>query len=103
MNGSFKEEYWKATVKELNNLKDMDTCEVVKQIDNMDEINSIWAFKLKRFPDRLVKKFKACFCAKVMSLTLRNFFEKIPIRPKGPLKDNFTPQNNIGDHFSKVN
>ena len=30
----------------------------------MNLIDSIWAFKLKRFPDRLIKKFKAHFCAR---------------------------------------
>eukprot|EP00956_Cyclotella_meneghiniana_P031971 scaffold85836_cov36-Cyclotella_meneghiniana.AAC.1 len=30
----------------------------------MNVIDSIWAFKLKRFPDGMVKKFKARFCAR---------------------------------------
>ena len=30
----------------------------------MNVISSTWAFKLKRFPDGLVKKFKARFCAR---------------------------------------
>jgi hypothetical protein len=29
----------------------------------MNVISSIWAFKLKRFPACMVKKFKAHFCA----------------------------------------
>ena len=28
----------------------------------MNSIKSIWAFKLKRYPDRLIKKFKTHFC-----------------------------------------
>ena len=27
-------------------------------------IQLTWAFKCKRFPDGLIKKFKACFCAR---------------------------------------
>ena len=30
----------------------------------MNVIQSIWAFKLKRFPDGLIKKFNARFCAR---------------------------------------
>ena len=30
----------------------------------MNVIDSIWAFKLKRYPDGVVKKFKARFCAR---------------------------------------
>ena len=30
----------------------------------MNVIDSIWALKFKRFPDRMIKKFKARFCAR---------------------------------------
>ncbi len=30
----------------------------------MNVINSTWAFKCKRYPDGLIKKFKASFCAR---------------------------------------
>ena len=64
MNGPFSEEYWKASVKELETLEDMDAWEVVDQTSDMNVIDSIWAFKLKRYPDGLIKKFKARFCAR---------------------------------------
>ena len=64
MNGPFNEEYWKAAVKELDTLEDMDAWDVVDQTDEMNVIDSILAFKLKRYPDGLVKKFKARFCAR---------------------------------------
>ena len=64
MNGPFSEEYWKASVKELETLEDMDAWEVVDQTEDMNVIDSIWAFKLKRYPDGLIKKFKARFCAR---------------------------------------
>ena len=39
-------------------------------------IPSTWAFKCKRFPDGLIKKFKAHFCAQGdMQLEGINFFE----------------------------
>lgn len=65
MNGPFKEEYWKAALKEIETLQSMDVWEVVDRDDaTMNVIDSIWAFKLKRFPDGMVKKFKARFCAR---------------------------------------
>ncbi|KAL7479908.1 hypothetical protein ACHAW6_005627 [Cyclotella cf. meneghiniana] len=63
MNGHFKEEYWKAALKEIEMLESMDAWEVVDRDDNnTNVINSIWTFKLKRYPDGMVKKFKAHFC-----------------------------------------
>eukprot|EP00956_Cyclotella_meneghiniana_P001084 scaffold1265_cov38-Cyclotella_meneghiniana.AAC.11 len=64
MSGPFKEEYWKAAVKEIKTLESMDVWEVVDRTDDMNVIDSIWAFKLKRFPDGMVKKFKARFSAR---------------------------------------
>ena len=37
---------------------------MVDRDDDMNVIDSIWAFKLKRYPDGVVKKFKARFCAR---------------------------------------
>jgi hypothetical protein len=62
MNGPFKKEYWDAAVKEIETLESMDAWEVVDRDDSMNVIDSIWAFKVKRFPDVMVKKFKARFC-----------------------------------------
>ena len=42
----------------------MDAWEVVDLDDNMNVIDSILAFKLKRFPGGLINKFKARFCAR---------------------------------------
>ena len=58
MNVSFKEEYWTAACKEIETLEAMDAWEVVNREDDMNGIDAIWAFKLKRFPDGMVKKFK---------------------------------------------
>ena len=64
MNGPFKEEYWKAACKEIETLESMDAWEVVDREGDMNIIDAIWAFKLKRFPDGMVKKSKARFCAR---------------------------------------
>ena len=64
MNGPFAEEYWEAACLEVLTLEDMDAWEVVEQTDDMNVLPSTWAFKAKRFPDGLIKKFKARFCAR---------------------------------------
>ena len=64
MNGPFKEEYLEAACKEVKTLQRMKAWKVVDREDGMNAIQSIWAFKLKRFPDGLIKKFKARFCAR---------------------------------------
>ena len=63
MNDPFKEEFWKAACVEVKTLEGMDSWEVVDRTEDMNILQSIWAFKIKRFPDGLIKKFKACFCA----------------------------------------
>ena len=64
MNGPFKEEYWEAACKEVKTLQSIEVWKVVNREDGMNVIQSIQAFKLKHFPDGLIKKFKARFCAR---------------------------------------
>ena len=64
MSGPFSDEYWKAASKEIDTLEEMGACHIVECDDDMNDIHSTWAFKLKRYPDGLVKKFKAWFCAR---------------------------------------
>jgi len=64
MNGHFSDDYWKAAVKEIETLEGMEAWEVVDEKTGMNIIDSTWVFKLKRFPDGLIKKFKARFCAR---------------------------------------
>ncbi|KAL7554938.1 hypothetical protein ACHAWF_018658 [Thalassiosira exigua] len=42
----------------------MDAWELVDQTPDMRVLPSTWAFKVKRFPDGTVKKFKVRFCAR---------------------------------------
>ena len=60
---SLSNEYWEATVTEIETLEFMKAWEVVERQDDMNVLRSTWAFKLKRCPDVLIKKFKAVFCA----------------------------------------
>ena len=64
MSGPFADEYWKAAVTEIETLESMGAWEVVDRKEDMNVIDSTWAFKLKRYPDGLIKKFKARFCAR---------------------------------------
>lgn len=64
MNGPFADEYWKAAVVEIETLEGMGAWEVTDRTEDMNVIDSTWAFKLKRFPDGLIKKFKGRFCAR---------------------------------------
>jgi hypothetical protein len=67
MSGPFKEEYWKAAIKEIETLESMDVWEVVDRTDDMNVIDSIWAFKLKRFPDGMVKSLRPDFVLVVIN------------------------------------
>ena len=61
----FKDEFWKAAETEIATLeKEMGAWEVVDETADMNVLESTWAFKIKRFPDGLIKKFKARFCAR---------------------------------------
>ena len=64
MKSPFADEYWKAAVKEIKTLEKMGVWEVVDRPEGANVIDSTWAFKIKRFPDGLIKKFKARFCVR---------------------------------------
>jgi hypothetical protein len=60
--GKFADEYWKAMKLEIATLENINAGLVIDQ-DDHHVIASTWAFKCKRYPDGLIKKFKAQFCA----------------------------------------
>ena len=65
MQGDFAAEFWKACETELNILEnDIKAWKYVKRTPDMKVLPSTWAFKIKRFPDGLIKKFKAHFCVR---------------------------------------
>ena len=49
---------------EIATLEAIDAWSVIDHLDH-HVIASTWAFKCKRYPDGLIKKFKARFCARV--------------------------------------
>jgi hypothetical protein len=61
--GKFANEYWKAMKLEIATLEAIDAWSVIDRFDH-HIIASTWAFKCKRYPDGLIKKFKARFCAR---------------------------------------
>ncbi len=74
--GDFADEYWEAMRVEIKTLESMGAWEVVEREEDMNVIRSTWAFKCKRYPDGLIKKFKARFCARGdMQLEGIDFFE----------------------------
>ena len=64
MNGPDAAGFMKAMEVEINTLIKMDTFEVVDRQPWMKVISSVWAFKVKRFPDGSIKKLKARLCAR---------------------------------------
>ena len=64
MKGDYADEFWEACKVEIETLESMNAWEVVDREDGMNVLQSIWAFKIKRYPDGLIKKFKARFCAR---------------------------------------
>jgi hypothetical protein len=64
INGPFKEENWKAAVKEIETLESMNVWEVLDWPEIGNIIDSLRAFKLKRYPDGMPKKFKPRLCAR---------------------------------------
>ena len=62
MKSLFANEYWKATVKEIETLEKMGCWDVVDCPAGAHVIHSTWAFMIKQYSDCLIKKFKASFC-----------------------------------------
>ena len=48
---------------EIDTLESMGAWEIVDRYVSMNFIDSTWDFKCKRYPDGLIKEFKARFCA----------------------------------------
>jgi hypothetical protein len=61
--GKIADEYWKAMKLEISTLEAINTWSVIDRLDYHVKA-STWAFNCKRYPDGLIKKFKARFCAR---------------------------------------
>ena len=76
MKSSFADKYWKVAVKEIETLERMGVWDLVNQPEEANVIDSTWAFKVKHYPDGLIKKFKASFHAHGdQQLKVVDFFE----------------------------
>ena len=64
VNGPHANEFRKAIDIEYNTLLDFDSWDVVNRKSSMNVLSSVWAFKIKRYPDGRIKKFKARFCVR---------------------------------------
>ena len=62
--GSNKEGFWDAMQVEIDTLAGLNSWDQVKRTHKMNVIPSTWAFKVKRYPDGLVRKLKARFCVR---------------------------------------
>jgi hypothetical protein len=72
----FADDYWKAMEVKIFTLESINAWEVVNHEDIMNVINSTWAFKCKRYPDGLIKKFKArLYACRDQQLEGIDFFE----------------------------
>jgi hypothetical protein len=66
MTGPFREEFIQAMGTEISELKRHDTWAVVPRSlvpEGANVLPSTWAFKIKRFPDGMLRKFTGRFCA----------------------------------------
>jgi hypothetical protein len=76
MSGPHKEVYWQAAKKKVDTLVKKVSWEVVAKKAWMHVLPSTWAFECKRFPDGIIRKLKARFCARGdRQIEGLNFFE----------------------------
>ena len=64
MAGPNAEGFINASVLEVSTLQHMDAWTQIERTPDMNVLPSTWAFKIKRFPDGLVRKLKARFCVR---------------------------------------
>ena len=67
MSGPHREQFIKAMYKEIKTLEKLKTWNVIQKSDvptDQKVIPSTWAFKIKRYPDGRLRKFKARFCVR---------------------------------------
>jgi len=64
MNHPNSEAFWKAAKAEMTTLEKMEVWTEVKREKWMNVLPGTWAFRIKRFPTGMIRKFKARFCAR---------------------------------------
>ena len=64
MKGEHADGFLRASTLEIATLQEMNSWEQVPRSPHLNVLDSTWAFKIKRFPDGLVRKLKARFCVR---------------------------------------
>ena len=64
MNGPFADQFHEATELEIQTLEKLGAWIKVKRTSTMNVIKSTWAFKIKRYPNGILRKLKARFCVR---------------------------------------
>ena len=64
MKGPNADGFLRASTLEIATLQEMDAWTQVPVTKKMNVLDSTWAFKIKRFPDGLIRKLKARFCVR---------------------------------------
>ena len=64
MNGPFREQFAEAAGEEIKTLTEINAWDKVKRENWMNVLKSTWAFKIKRYPNGLIRKFKGRFCVR---------------------------------------
>ena len=76
MSGPFTDEYWKVACNDIETLEKMGDCGVIDRTDDINSIGSTYNFRIKRFPDGLINKFKGrLFDSEYQQLEGVNFFK----------------------------
>ena len=76
MHGPFADAYWKASIIVIETLEAMNAWKVIDHTEDMNVLQSTWAFKQKHYPDGLIKNFKLQFCAsRDQQIQCIDFFE----------------------------
>ena len=61
MGGAYTDQFTDATVDKIDTLNKIKVWEKFKRTSGMNVLRSTWALKIKRFPNELIRKFKARF------------------------------------------
>ena len=64
MNGPHAAGFWKAMEAEIDTLTRKECWEIVERPLDRPVVSGTWAFRIKRYPDGLMRKLKARFCAR---------------------------------------
>ena len=62
MRGPYSDQFREAAKVEIDTLDSIGACTKVKRENWINVLRSTWVFKIKKFPNGLIRKFKGRFC-----------------------------------------